>query len=293
MLLKFAFISLTAAMVAGTPKPPSTRKAPFVETFHRNGKTLIYVLAVHHSSLRYPDAMTDPVFKTIQQVFSTAAPDAVIIEGVDPSQLSAYCERSVQQCGSTQYNIPGKACDESSIAAYSAIQLGAQVYSGEPSASDELSVFKAHGYTIQDFLAFWILNNIPQEKRHGPLTEDGFRRLVDRIVSYNNYLLGTSVRFSSDDFARWYAKNMPSPHNYLDIGLEDADPYPLGREKQTVLHKLSGLNTQERDESVVKAIKTALQNHSRVLVVYGASHLDFEWKQLVQFMGVPKKTKPF
>ncbi len=26
---------------------------------------------------------------------------------------------------------------------------------------------KAHGYTIQDFLAFWILNNIPQEKRHG------------------------------------------------------------------------------------------------------------------------------
>ncbi len=108
MLLKFAFISLTTAMLAATPKPPSTRNAPFVETFHRNGKTLIYVLAVHHSSVLFPDPMAaDPVFKTIQQVFSTAPPDAVIIEGVDPSQISAFCEGSVEQCGSAHYNIPG------------------------------------------------------------------------------------------------------------------------------------------------------------------------------------------
>jgi hypothetical protein len=56
---------------------------------------------------------------------------------------------------------------------------------------------------------------------------------------------------------------------------------------------LSALSTHGRDESVVKMIKTVLQHHDRVLVVYGASHLDFEWDQLVGLMGIPKKTKPF
>lgn len=293
MFLKVASLALTTTVFLGAPKPPSTRHAPFVETFQRNGKTLIYVLAVHHSSVLFPDPMADPVFKTIEHVFSNAPPDAVIIEGVDPSQVSAFCERTVQQCGLAHFNLPGKDCGESSIAAYSAMQVGAAVYSGEPSAADELAFFKAHGYTMQDFLAFWILNNIPQEKRRGPLTEDGFRRLVDRIVGYDNYLLGTSVRFSTDDFARWYIKNMPFPKNHLDIALEDTSPYPQPHGRRTLLHTLSALNTQERDESVVATIKTALQNHDRVLVVYGASHLDFEWRDLVQFMGVPKQTKPF
>jgi hypothetical protein len=230
MVFRLTLFPLIAALAISSPPPPSTRDAPFIETFHQGGKTLMYVLAVHHSSIQHPNAMADPVFKTIQQVFSTTPPDAVIIEGVEPSQVSAFCERTVQQCGSAHYNIPGKACEESTIAAYSATQVGIPVYSGEPSASDELSYFKAHGYSIQDFLAFWILNNIPQEKRHGPLAEDSFRHLVDRIVGYDNHLLGTSVQFSADDFARWYAKNMPSPHNYLDIELEDTSPFPSPQE---------------------------------------------------------------
>jgi hypothetical protein len=43
----------------------------------------------------------------------------------------------------------------------------------------------------------------------------------------------------------------------------------------------------------VERIKTVLKDHNRILVVYGASHLDFEWNELVGFMGVPKKTKLF
>jgi hypothetical protein len=275
------------------PAAPSTRGAPFIETFRRQGKTLIYVLAVHHSSVQYPNPMSDPVFKTIEEVFSRTPPDAVIIEGVDPSQVAAFCEHTVQQCGSAHYNIPGKACDEGTVASYSAMQMGVPVYTGEPSASRQLVVFKAHGYAIQDFLAFWILNNIPQEKRHSPLTEERFRQLVERIVGYENHVLGTSVRFSPEDFANWYAENMPVPRSYLDIDLEDTSPYPSRQSPKTLLHKLSALSTEERDESVLHTIKTVLKDHNRVLVVYGASHLDFEWAGLVEMMGVPKKTKPF
>jgi hypothetical protein len=291
--MRFTLALLLPAVALCIPAPPSTRDAPFIETFRRQGKTLIYVLAVHHSSVQYPNPMSDPAFKTIERVFLSTPPDAVIIEGVDPSQIAAFCEHTVRPCGSAHYNIPGKACEENTVASYSAIRLGVPVYTGEPSASRQLAVFQAHGYTIQDFLAFWILNNIPQEKRRGPFSEERFRQLVERVVGYENHLLGTSVRFNPEDFANWYAKNMPIPRSYLDLDPEDTSPYPPPQSPKTLLHTLSALSTEGRDESVLDTIKTVLKGHNRVLVVYGASHLDSEWAGLVELMGVPKKTKPF
>ena len=192
-----------------------------------------------------------------------------------------------------QLQSAGKNCEESAITAYSASQNGAPVYTGEPSARASLSFFEAQGYSIQDFLAFWIMNNIPQEKRHGQLTVDKFRHLVDQVVSDKNYLLGTSVRFTTEDFAAWYAKNMQTSRTYLDIEQEDTSPYTPPAGPKTVLHTLSALSTKAWDKNVVATIKTALEKHKRVLAVYGHSHLESEWEELVQFMGIPKKTKPF
>jgi hypothetical protein len=286
-----AFLTLTVALALGAPPPPSTRQAPFIETFQRNGRTLIYVLAVHHSSVLFPDPMNDPVFKTIQSVFSKTPPDAVIVEGVDPSQMSGFLAYA-NQCAAN-YNLPGKSCDEPAFSANSAMQNGVPVYTGEPSARAVLSFFEAQGYSTQDFFALQILSNIPHEKRHGQLTEDKFRQLVQRITGNENHLLGISVRFTSEDFAAWYAKHMQIPINYLDITLEDTSPDPQANRANTVLHTLVGLSNKMRDRNIVATIKTVLQNHNRVLIVYGASHLDFEWEELVQFLGIPKKTKPF
>jgi len=201
--------------------------------------------------------------------------------------------RFSRRCAAANYNLAGRARDENAFAAYSAAAAGAQVYTGEPSASASLAIFRAHGYSIQDFFAFWILNNIPQEKRRGTLTEDKFRQLVDRVVGYENQLLGTATGFTTADFAAWYAKNMQTPHAFLDIAQEDTSPNSSPGSSKTLLHTLSALSTTARDENIVATIKTAIENHSRVLVVYGASHLDFEWEELVRFMGMPKKTKPF
>ena len=55
--------------------------------------------------------------------------------------------------------------------------------------------------------------------------------------------------------------------------------------------RLSHLSTAMRDENVVEMIGTALQSHNRVLVVYGASHLKFEWQDLVRSYGKPVKKK--
>ncbi len=179
---------MLALLALLAPPPLSTKHAPFIETFTRNGKTLIYVLSVHHSLVLFPDAMSDPVFKTIQSVFLKTPPDAVIVEGVDPSQISGFLDHA-KQCAAASYNLAGTACDENAFTAYSATENGAPS-TQERSARVSLSFFEARGYSIQDFLAFLIMNNIPPEKRRGQLTEDKFRRLVNRVVAYENYLLG-------------------------------------------------------------------------------------------------------
>lgn len=280
-------------LAIGAPRPPSTRDAPFIETFQHNSKTLIYIAATHHSSVRYPNAMLDPVFKTIQHAFSTTTPDAVIIEGVEPSQVAAWCERSVRQCGLAHFNLARKACDESSFAAYPATQMGIPVYSGEPPSRVLFEAFERHGYSIQDYFAFGIINHIPYEKRHGPLTANDFPKVVEQVVNYQNYLLGTRIAFTAKDFEAWYAKHMQTPRNYLDIAANDTGPSPLPGEPNTLMHTFSRLGKTVRDQNIVNTIKRALKRQNRVLVVYGASHLDFEWKELVGFMGVPRKTKPF
>ncbi len=289
----FALLYLIgAAFAAAAAPPPSTRDAPFIETFHRNHKTLIYVAAAHHSPLKYPDAFADPTFQIIDSVFLKTPPEAVIVEGVDPSQISGFLDHA-DQCAAAKFNVPGTHCGEPDLAAYAAQQRGISVYTGEPTARFELSFFQSHGYSIQDFLAFWIMANISFEKSQGQMNEAKFRRVASDVVANLNHSLGASVRFTPDDFAAWYAKHIQTPRNYLDLTNEDAAPYPPPEEPKTVLHTLSALCTEARDKNVAATIKTLLRSHNRVLVVYGASHLDFEWQGLTQLMGVPKKTKPF
>jgi hypothetical protein len=304
-----AVLIVLAAGAAAATKPPSHERAPFLETFHRGGKTLLYIAATHHSAVAYPDARTDPVFKMIEHVFAASAPDAVIVEGVDPAvRMDRFLEYA-KECAAANYKAiaPGRTCDEPTIAAYLAFQHGAALafdghngqqtgcalYTGEPSAATQLQAFQKHGYSIEDFLAFWIMNNVAQEKRHGALTEDGFRKMVERVVGWENHLLGTSVQFSMEDFAAWYAQHMQTPRNYMDLVQNDGSPYPPPGAPQTIFHMLSAVSTKARDDNVVAVIKKALEAHDRVLVVYGASHLIYEWNELVELMGKPKKTKPF
>ena len=84
---------------------------------------------------------------------------------------------------------------------------------------------------------------------------------------------------------------MPIPMSYLDITTNDTGPD--SSPNATKLQKMSAVDSVMRDGSVVGVVKRTLAKHTRVLVVYGASHLVFEWSSLEAFMGVPTSSKPF
>ena len=138
MFLGLAFLPLAVALALCAAPRPSTASAPFIETFQRNGRTLIYVVARHHSPVLFPDPMSDPVFRTIQSVFARTPPDAVVLEGVDPSQIPGFLEYA-KECASANFDMSGKPRDEPAFTAWSATRNGVPVYTGEPSARAELS----------------------------------------------------------------------------------------------------------------------------------------------------------
>ena len=288
----FFFITLVSISVWADPSAPSTANAPWVETFTDNGKVVVYVGAVHHSPILYPDPMKDPIFETVAYEFSALQPQVVIVEGVDPKDLQGFLQFS-KQCAAANYNLAGKICDEPQFAAVEAMNLGAAILTGEPSGPSVVSYFESQGYTIADLLAFYVLRSIPVQNNHVPLTQATFPAFFQSVILGSEQDLGISVPFTVADFTAWYSKNMPAPENYLDISTNDTGPNPDTSNGPTILNKLSATDSVMRDGSVVATIQQATSAYQRVFVVYGASHLVFEWPQLIVLLGIPQFTKPY
>jgi hypothetical protein len=145
------------------------------------------------------------VFKTISYVFHEAPPDAVMVEGVDPSELLGFRDYA-GQCAASKYT--GTYCGEATYATHLATQNGVEVYTGEPSAHELLSLFQSRGYAIEDYFGFIAMRQIPFAKTRPKVN---IREVLDSIARQQNRLLGTSVSFTEDDFARWYANHMQNP----------------------------------------------------------------------------------
>jgi hypothetical protein len=280
------------ADISTTPPPPSTINAPWIETFQQAGTTVAYVGAVHHSSVTYPNAIQDPIFETVAQEFAQEKPQAVIVEGVDPSQLSGFLNFA-KSCAAANYNLNGQFCDEPEFTAVEAMNSGAEVFTGEPSATDVLKYFEGAGYSVQDVLAFDVMINIPVEKAHTPLTDSNFPTFLNGVVANSEKTMGINVAFTATDFQNWYAQNMLSPASYLDIATNDTGPTPVVTGQPTKLNQMSATDSVMRDGNVIKTIQMVSSKYQRALVVYGASHLVDEWNQLIAMLGTPTFSKPY
>ncbi len=291
MLSCFSSVALLMALTA-IPAPPKDR-FPFVETFQNNGKTLVYVAATHHWPRLFSDAMADPVFKIIKQIFLTTPPDTVIIEGVDPAVDMGRFLDHAKRCAAAGYDLPNQNCGEPAFTAFLASERNISVSTGEPSTQDAVAFMQSHGYSLEDLLSFYVAREITTRNHGAHISEAEFPRLLANTIAYYARLLGNHVLFTLADFNAWYAKNMRTPRNYLDLTSDDLSPAPQARPPTSQLHRISGTLEILRDQSVVSKIKRAFNIQRRVLVVYGGSHLEYEWNDLVQLLGVPKQSRPF
>jgi len=76
---------------------------------------------------------------------------------------------------------------------------------------------------------------------------------------------------------------MPYPKSVLDISNDDAAPH--GGSNATYVQKISNKVCLIRDRAIVQTIERMLASYSRVLVVYGGSHLITQEPALESLLG--------
>jgi hypothetical protein len=263
---------------------------PYVATFQDRRKTLFYIAAEHVSVEKYPNLLKHPTFLTIQKLFTDHTIEAVIVEGIAPWKgliPTALLDHG-NECESTGYKAD---CGEPWFVIQQARRTHTMIFTGEPSEAEILNTIKAHGYSIQDLLGFYIVRQIPSWKREGLFHGNGIKKLIEaRLVSYRRDL-GLTEKFDYRDFETWYRKNMQNPADFATI--ESNDTAPLSTSGATFIQKISSVIGMARDCSVVTHIAQALNNYSNVLVVYGASHFLVEKNSLEQMVAKPNYKKLF
>lgn len=244
-------------------------EAPYVAKYERDGRLLLYVASEHISIQKSPNLLEHPTLKTIEHLFVEYKPEIVIVEGIDTGdEISPKSIiKKADECVTANY----RNCGESFFAINMARKSGAAYITGEPRNQQIKDEIVKEGYSAEDLLGFYLVRQIPQYRRQGDFDRKNFADRAEKQLRGFQYQLGTDLKFGFKEFDAWYSKHMTTPKSYLDI--TNNDPAPHGGPDATYVQKISNKVGVIRDRAIVKTIERMLGTYSRVLVVYGGSHL--------------------
>lgn len=254
----------------------------FTAEFNTGSKKLIYIGTIHTAD---PESGTFAAIKNAFDKLETSA--CVMPEGVVSSQEGAFLDK-VRQAKETDL----KGSGEIILAGAIADDKGIKIMGGEPTHRQILEHTNNKGYNTQDFLCFYALRQMVQEKRESKLTPENmegfynqFSQKVAKVVDIDKQKIPTYESFLS-----WYNEKDGKPLNFTDIGPETAGPVP--KHAGEFIAKLSHtVSAEARDPAILKNIDKALQDHDTVLVIYGNGHFYDQLPELEKKYGKPVVTK--
>ena len=256
-------------------------EAPYVAKYARDGKLLLYVASDHISIQKSPNILEHPTLKTIEQLFAEYKPEVVIVEGIDTGdELSPKSIlKKADECVTCNY----RNCGESFFAINMARKSGAAYITGEPRNQQIKDEIIKEGYSAEDLLGFYLVRQIPQYRRQGDFDRKKFADQAEKQLRGFQFQIGTDLKFGFKEFDAWYSKHMTKPKSYLDITNNDHAPH--GGPDATYVQKISNRVGVIRDRAIVKTIEHMLGTYSRILVVYGGSHLITQEPAIESRMG--------
>ena len=239
-----------------------------VTHFQNRGKNLYYVQAQHEVGI------DNPTCETIKKSFDKYSPQIAIIEGLDTSE-------GISPSSYFQY-IPkdnnGKFENEQVYTAYLAHKKNIPFIGGEPDYGKVIKEIAKKGYSPQDAMAMHLLAMIPSirmeaEKNGGGLSEKSFAENATYFLQNSPAFVEVpqEQRLSYDGFKAWYEKHKANNKKVLEIETADLDPY--NTPNSSYFQKLFAAITRVREEHLDTTTANALNEHDKVLVVYGSGHL--------------------
>lgn len=257
-------------LAAAMPHP-----TPYLTVYERQGKQLIYV-AAHHGP-----GIESPTMQTVRHAFEQYRPQIALIEGIENNGTRS--PSSFVHAGTPMDFVTSS---ESAYTAHLALRSGIDFISAEPTDALHHQAYRNAGYSDQDFLCFeaaCCLRSMARGRRLPPgqealhaTSEKLLTRLAERYAV---------PHVTTEQFSQWFSSknNSPFDHN----SLRALDLTPRTDPAASYFHRASAAEDSTRDAAIVQNIAEALQEHDRVLTVFGNAHLA---KQDPVFKAIFQKT---
>ncbi|MBC22723.1 MAG: hypothetical protein CMJ32_02245 [Phycisphaerae bacterium] len=254
------------------PKEP--HRAPFVALFESGDRELAYVAAKHEPR---PGS---PTHELVESVYERFQPDVLVIEGLERSKgfSPERFIRSVQTAIENNREI----MSESPYAASLAAGDDVPVIGGEPDTERTTIVLREAGYDDRDILGYLIARNSVQARRN--FGDDELQERMNANIRRLCRRFEIEQAMDFEGFQDWFQQETGT--EFTSSNVRKALMPTIGREENP-LQQMNIKVILERDRCIVTLLAELLDEHEKVMIVYGSGHLAIERAVLEKMLGKP------
>lgn len=245
---------------------------PYYSLYEKNNKVLLYIAADHTSDT---ESLT---FKLITRAVENFKPEIVIIEGVPTGKISDKYIEYVKRCPKKSF----RNCGEPSFAAYQAIERNIALEGGEPSDNDILNYITQQGYSKEDLAYFYLLRISIQWKRQKRINSKNYEEELSKFIPIIEKRFNSRVSISFNGYINWYLENSGNSFDLSILKNNDVAPIKNGIFSQKISHTV-GI---ARERNILSVLSASLNNHNRVLIIYGGGHFVKSKGILEEMLGI-------
>ncbi len=249
----------------------SLAPAPYVASYRGCGQALDFVAVEHTND---PHSLT---FDLVKQAASAAGVGLVIVEGL-PSDYGMSNPQVLAIAAAAEGTLGDS---EALVAIRTAALSGLPFQGAEPNDHDIVVQAERAGIQASDVLGFYVLRQIEQSVRAGELvshTDPALSQLIEReLAQLSRRTRRPEAEFTQvstiEGFKDWYFKLNGQP---FDISFAFEDAYPSTSEHERPSNVVADTISDIRERAIIQTIEAALDKHSKIIVIYGASHHDIQ-----------------
>jgi hypothetical protein len=237
--------------------------APYLSIHDIGPKQLLFLAS------RHGPGEGSPTLKTVRHVIDNFGPDLVVLEGIpNEGQRSPKSFISDHELSEPSSFVTSS---EQAYAAYLARKKGIDFVSGERTPAETLSDARAAGCSDRDFLFLATTSCLKSMLRSKRLDgeENSLRLASDRLLKSQARRYDIEAQ-TPEELAQWFSSTCDTPLS--SDSLRTLDDSPRNDAGASPFQKMNWAIDEPRESGIVRNVWAALQEQSRVLVVFGSAH---------------------
>lgn len=253
---------------------------PLLAIYRRRGRVLGFMAAEHSTD---PESST---FRMILQAFDHVQPAVLVMEGFPTAWGASPATIARQLAQPATSDADSWRRGEAMFAAGLAAKRGLPFRGGEPTDTELLDGLVAQGFTPDDVFFSSLFGPLDQDRRAGAFSGVTDPRFEAAYARWAAIISKNTGRASTPDllaFKAWYERTFGVALEHDPEWHARGGPGSAGRAGE-----IGRANNLLRDRHLFETIMRLLNEHGRVLVVYGGSHLSSLDRAFAAALGGPE-----